>query len=670
MQQPQMQTSQNLLQSLNKAQREAVEHVKGRLLILAGAGSGKTKVLTTRISYLIMQCGVAPEAILGLTFTNKAAGEMRTRLESFVGKKIGKKVMLSTFHSFCLWVLRREARHLGYTENFLLYDRQDVMRKMDDIAKDLLDHEGSVPSLLKTYELIGLMKNKGLSEAKGTGSPWHDQFVSEMMRRLNDSFRAYNAMDFDHMLWLVKELFEKHPDVLSRYQARFSYVLIDEYQDTSPVQARVAELLTEQSRNLCVVGDDDQSIYSWRGADVQNILRFDDAKVVKLEQNFRSTNTILKAANLVIGKNVKRHKKQLWSDKGEGGLIQLFHAPNETLEADAVIDRMIKMRERYNMKWGDFAVLYRSNALARPIESSILRKKLLHQNPDGTSQYRQIPYQVYGGDEFYEHKEIKDLIAYLRVMANERDHEACLRVINYPRRGVGEAALDLLTQRHRSFHIPLFELFQSADTMALLSEKAQKGIASFMNLIQWGKVRFSEIPFAEAMKELVEKLQFKKVLFEEVKSDLLRKMKLENVEELSSALAEYQKMSENPSLLDFVTSTVLDADRAHWQTKEDTEGDHVHLMTFHSAKGLEFPACFLIGAEDHLIPHEKSTSDVAIEEERRLLYVAMTRAEQHLTISMATCRRRLGSETPSKPSRFLFDMDKELYNVTKWDGTL
>jgi len=664
-----MQLPQNLLQSLNKAQREAVEYTRGRLLILAGAGSGKTKVLTTRMSYLILQCGVNPEAILGLTFTNKAAGEMRTRLESFVGKKIGKKVMLSTFHSFCLYVLRREARHLGYTENFLLYDRQDVMRKMDDIAKELLDHEGHLPSLLKTYELIGLMKNKGLSEATGTGSPWHDDFVTQMMRRLNDSFRAYNAMDFDHMLWLVKELFEQHPDVLARYQERFQYVLIDEYQDTSPVQARVAELLTEKSRNLCVVGDDDQSIYSWRGADVQNILKFEDAKVVKLEQNFRSTNTILKAANLVIGKNVKRHKKQLWSDKGEGGLIQLFHAPNETLEAETIIDRMIKMRERHGLKWGDFAVLYRSNALARPIESAIIRKKLLIQNPDGTSQYKQIPYQVYGGDEFYEHKEIKDLIGYLRVMANERDHEAHLRIINYPRRGIGEAALDQLTQRHRTYHIPLWELFSSPDTVAALSEKAQAGIASYIKLIQWGRQRFTEIPFADALRELVDRLQFKKVLFEEVKSDLLRKIKLENVEELSSALAEYQKMSENPSLLDFVTSTVLDADRNHWQSKEDKEGDHVHLMTFHSAKGLEFPACFLIGAEDHLIPHEKSTSESAVEEERRLLYVAMTRAEQHLTVSMATCRRRLGSETPSKPSRFLFDIDKGLYNVAKWDAT-
>ncbi|HXF29637.1 MAG TPA: UvrD-helicase domain-containing protein, partial [Chlamydiales bacterium] len=570
------------LTDLNRAQRQAVETVEGRLLILAGAGSGKTRVLTTRIAFLINVKGVSPDAIVGLTFTNKAAEEMRTRLASFVPPRLARRVTLSTFHSFCLKILRQEAHLLGFTKDFSLYDRQDVMRLMTTIARDLLDHEGAMPSLMKTYEAIGLAKNRAISfdTISGTGSEWHDDFTREVSKRLHDSFRAYNAVDFDHLLWLVAELFEKHPEVLKKYQSRFRYVLIDEYQDTSPIQAKIAEHLTAESGNFCVVGDDDQSIYSWRGADVANILRFENAKVVKLEQNFRSTNTILKAANQVIGKNLKRHKKELWSDKGDGGLIELFYAPNEVAEAEAVIARLLKLRERHNYSWGDFAILYRSNVLSRPLESALLRQRILTSD----RQYLPIPYEVYGGDEFYDHKEVRDLLAYLRVIANPYDHEALVRIINYPRRGIGETALDAMTQQHRSDGTPLFELMQAVGQN--FSDKAKAGVQSLLETIRWGKEQFAAKDFAAAFQELVQRLNFTTAIHEEVKSEQMRKIKAEHLVQLGQALKEYQERAEIPTLADFCSTAALAADPKPFHNNKKDDGDHVHLMTFHSAKGL------------------------------------------------------------------------------------
>ena len=652
------------LTQLNQAQREAVTTVDGRLLILAGAGSGKTKVLTLRMAYLIEMLSCPPDAILGLTFTNKAASEMRARLAALIDARKAKKVQLSTFHSFCMYVLRKEAQHLGYTGEFTLYDRQDVLRLANSIARDILEHEGELPSIAKTLEVIALAKNKGLqaAEISGSGSKWHDSFTQEVAKRLSDSLRAYNACDFDHLLYLTAELFEKKPEVLKRYQERFRYVMIDEYQDTNPIQARIADLLTKRSNNLCVVGDDDQSIYSWRGADVANILRFDSAKVVKLEQNFRSTNTILKAANNMICKNATRHKKELWSNKGDGALIEVFFAPSEALEAEAVVSRLLKHKERHGFRFGDFAILYRSNALSRPLESALMRQSVLCED----KRYRSIPYQVYGGDDFYEHKEIKDLVAYLRVIANPLDHEAILRVINYPRRGVGEQALDIMTCRHRSENRPLWEVLQEVATDEQVSERAKNGVKHFIQLINSIKELLLQRSLSFALEQLIEKLNFKKAIFEEVKSDAMRKWKLENITEFIASMKDYEARTETSSLKDFLAGAMLDGDTS-WKKDKHDEGDHVHLMTFHSAKGLEFPVCFLVGCEDHLIPHERSLKEGTLEEERRLMYVAMTRAKEHLSLSMATVRKRMGSDSPSLPSRFLFDIPKELFHTTRWD---
>ena len=655
---------------LNDAQQKAVEKVHGRLLILAGAGSGKTKVVTMRIAHLIKNAGVPAESILGLTFTNKAASEMQHRLSELIGKDLSKKVLLSTFHSFCMFVLRREAQHLGYTSQFSLYDRQDYVRLVTTIAREVLEHEGrDLPSLAKTIEAIAFAKNKGLKahEIEGTGSKWHDEFCREVAKRLHEAMRAYNAVDFDHMLLLTLELFENHPQVLQKYQNRFRFVLIDEYQDTNPVQAKIAELLTEHTQNLCVVGDDDQSIYSWRGADVSNILQFQNAEVIKLEQNFRSTSTILQAANSVINCNSKRHGKKLWSNRGDGHPIELFYAPNETQEAEAIVSRLMKIKERFSLAWSDFAILYRSNTLSRSIETALLRHTFI----DEEKRYRRIPYAVYGGEEFYEHKEVKDILSYLRVIVNPSDHEALLRIINYPRRGVGEVALGTLVDLHRKERVDLWSVVRRAVDGAIeIPEKAKSGLQSLYQEVELARSSFEKGSFQEALTTLLKRIHFEDALFEEVKSDTLRKNKLQNIQELGGTLQEVENQGAGTSfekLTDFLSMTLLDADGGTFRKQKKHE-DHVHLMTFHSAKGLEFTSCFLVGLEDHLIPHERSIQGDDVEEERRLLYVAITRAKQFLTLSMAASRKRLGRDTPTKPSRFLLDIPKELFRTTSWQS--
>ena len=356
------------LDSLNPQQREAVLATKGRVLVLAGAGSGKTRVLTVRIAYLIGAKNVAPSSILGLTFTNKAAAEMRERLAAMIGKTQAKEVTLCTFHSFCMRVLRAEAAHIAYQKNFTLYDEQDVQRLAKAIARDLLKHEGKdMPSIASALHQISIARNRNIDpeDLPPTESEWHDEFTRKLYQRLTDALRAYNAMDFDSLLTLTVKLFEDHPDVLEKYQDRFQYLMIDEYQDTNPIQYRLAELLAQKYDNLCVVGDDDQSIYGWRGAEVKNILEFDGATTVRLEQNYRSTSVILDAANAVIGNNAERHAKKLWSACGDGHPIEVFHAPSDQEEAQAIARRIVKLKTHQALDWKDIAILYRSNALSR-----------------------------------------------------------------------------------------------------------------------------------------------------------------------------------------------------------------------------------------------------------------------------------------------------------------
>lgn len=662
--------------NLNEQQRKAVETIDGRVLILAGAGSGKTHVLTMRMAYLIESMNVSPKAILGLTFTNKAAAEMRHRIASLVGQSVAKQITLCTFHSFCMQLLRHEIHHLGYTRQFTLYDEKEVERLIHVIARDILKHEGELPSLTQTISAIRQAKNKGLTpeELKGTGSAWHDDFTRQIYTRLHATMRAHNVVDFDNLLWLSVELFERFPDVLEHYQERFRYLMIDEYQDTNPIQYRLAALLSRKYRNLCVVGDDDQSIYGWRGAEVKNILEFEEATVIKLEQNYRSTNSILKAANEVIGKNTQRHRKVLWSQCGEGEPIEVFHAPTEADEADAIVRRIVKLREEKGFQWKDFAILYRSNALSRQIEMALMKHtwKCKESKPDRWIQG--IPYQVFGGLEFYERREIKDLCAYLRVIVNPLDEEALLRVINHPRRGIGETTLDHLTTYNRSNQIPLWSVLKQTASRSLdavdVQGKALQGLCQFVGIIEAAQDKFSGQSLLESMKWLVQEIDYKRAIKEEVKSDQMRDFKWENVEEFMSAMAQFEQNDTTQSddrkkLQSFVTDLPLQ-NQPFLSGKKSGNEDKVSLMTIHSAKGLEFPACFIVGVEDHLMPHEKSVIETGLEEERRLMYVAITRAKHYLTLSMAKQRMRMGKEHASRPSRFLLEIPKELMRITDW----
>lgn len=669
---------------LNPPQLLAVQTVSGRVLILAGAGSGKTRVLTLRMAHLIRNHQVSPKSILGLTFTNKAAAEMRHRMAGLLDVKSIKEITLCTFHSFCMHILRDEVHHMGYTKEFSLYDEKDMQRLVTLIARDILSCEKEMPSLGVTISEINAARSKGLKseEIEGTGSQWHDQFTRDVYRRLQDSLRAYNAVDFDHLLSLTVELFEKHPLILDKYQERFKYIMIDEYQDTNPVQYRLASLLAAKYGNLCVVGDDDQSIYGWRGAEVKNILGFSNATVIKLEQNYRSTNSILKAANEVIGNNQERHAKSLWSNKGDGDLIEVFHAPTELEEAQAVIYRLAALKESRGLKWKDIAILYRSNALSLQFELALMKYTWW----DGEKHVRGIPYVVHGGVEFYERREVKDLTAYLKVIVNPSDQEAILRVINQPRRGIGEVSLDTLTAFNRKQKMPLWDVLKGVSEnhppfLQLKNEihsKCLQGVKEFVSLVEDAKGRLSSGSLKEGVEWMIHRMNYRKAIEEEVKSDQMRAFKWENVQEFTKAIAEYEDEAwryvedgsgRAPSIHQFVNNLPLDV-RWDKNNQDDQHADQVHLMTIHSAKGLEFPACFIVGVEDHLMPHEKSMQETGVEEERRLMYVAVTRAMKFLTLSMARKRKRQGKEYPSLPSRFLAEISKELLNPTKWDGAI
>ncbi|MDP1609007.1 MAG: UvrD-helicase domain-containing protein [Chlamydiales bacterium] len=655
---------------LNPNQELAVRTVKGRVLVLAGAGSGKTRVITHRIAHLIRDIKEPPQAILGLTFTNKAAAEMRQRLQQLIGAQETKCVTLCTFHSFCMQVLRKEIEHLGYTREFSLYDEKDMQRTIKQLAREMLGHDGELPSLSATLAALAEASQQGSIE--NDKKTWHDQFSEDLYKRLQSTLRAYNAVSFDSLITLTIQLFEEHPNVLDRYRERFRYLMIDEYQDTNPAQFRLAELLAGKYHNLCVVGDDDQSIYGWRGAEVEHILHFKADHIIKLEQNYRSSPTILQAANAVIGRNQQRHQKKLWTAESTDRPIEIFHTDTEAEEAASVIDRIIRYRQEHQVKWSQMAILYRSNALSRHFELALMQAAW----KKGDQWIRGIPYEVFGGLEFTERSEIKDLLAYLRTIANSQDQEALLRIINVPRRGISDTTLDELTQENRSLQISLWSLLENiAAGQKEFHPRATQAIRAFVDLIHTAKKRFEEGPLSEALIWLLEKIEYKKAIQDDVKSEKMRQFKWENVEECVNALAHYEKemteqgTTEDITLQHFIANTMLARKTMEPSEKKRNE-DKVQLMTLHSAKGLEFPYVFLVGLEDHILPHEKSSMETGIEEERRLFYVGITRAQKHLTLSMSRSRLRMGKLQPTNPSRFLFEIPKELLQPTTAKGLI
>ncbi len=630
------------LSVLNTEQRLAAETLEGPVLVLAGAGSGKTRALTYRVANLIDH-GVAPWHILALTFTNKAAKEMRERIAKLVGDK-ADDAWISTFHSTCAKSLRRDIDKLGYTGNFAIYDDDDQSSIIKDILKRMnIDEKFLPPREIKSK--ISDAKNKMMNAHEWFQKSPRDyraQMIYDVFRAYEERLKAANALDFDDLINKTLELFLDHPPVLESYQRRFQYVLVDEYQDTNTAQYMLVKLITKESRNLCVVGDDDQSIYGWRGADIKNILDFEkdypEAKVIKLEQNYRSTANILDAANQVIAHNAQRKEKALWTEEKEGEAIKLFLAGDEREEAAWICDHINKLKQQ-SIGYGDAAVLYRTNAQSRVLEEMLMRAG--------------IPYRVFGGQRFYDRKEIRDVVAYLRVVVNPPDDVSLKRIINQPKRSIGDATINELAEHAIKNEMPLFSAL--VDLPETLSSRPRKCVSEFAVLMNDLMVQKELLGLSAFVKHLMEKTglleQYQKEDTDESRA------RVENMMEFLSAVTEFEGATEEATLEAFLENVALvtDMDRA-----EDSK-EYVTLMTLHSAKGLEFPNVFLAGLEEGIFPSSRSILDEGrLEEERRLCYVGITRARERLYISHANQRMLYNQLTHNAPSRFLDEIPKRL----------
>ena len=634
------------LETLNPAQREAVEKTEGPVLILAGAGSGKTRVLTTRIAHLIEDKGVQAANILAITFTNKAANEMRERVEETLGSDT-KDMWISTFHSCCVRILRKDINRIGYNRSFVIYDSADQVTLIKDCLKELnLSDKVFEPKVV--ISTISGAKEKLYSPEKFKAIHMHDNRMSKMAdiyALYQDRLKRNSALDFDDLIYKTVELFKEDSEVLDYYRSRFKYIMVDEYQDTSKAQYELIKLLARQHQNICVVGDDDQSIYGWRGADIRNILEFekdyDDVHVVKLEQNYRSTQIILDAANTVISNNIERKRKKLWSDKKDGELIKIQLAENEMDEADFVSDMIYKICKEQNRTYKDFAVLYRANAQARSVEDALNRS--------------QIPYNIYGGTKFYERKEIKDLVAYLRVIQNPQDDISLKRIINVPRRGIGLRTIEKVEDRASLKQESLYSVLIDIETNSDISTKARNSISGFVDTIGTLRTIKEVYPVSKLIEKVLETTGYLDELSKD-KSDESQD-RIDNLKEFISIAIEFEQNSEEQDLETFLTNIALTS-----ETSDDEVDDKVSLMTIHTSKGLEFPVVFLVGLEEGLFPIARavrSMNDADIEEERRLCYVGITRAKEVLYITLTKKRTLYGKTNQSIASRFMEELPKE-----------
>lgn len=628
---------------LNNMQKEAVSHTEGPLLVLAGAGSGKTRVITYRIAYLVSEKKVAPWNILAITFTNKAAAEMRERIEKLCGES-AEGMWVRTFHSACVRILRRDIDKIGYDKGFTIYDADDQKRLVKDCLKSLNLDEKKFP-VSSCIAFIGSAKDEFISP---------EEFLdiyrgNEKMHTIGRVYGLYqkrlkeaNSVDFDDLIILTCKLFEYYPDVLSLYQDKFKYIHIDEYQDTNNAQYKLVSLLAGKHRNLCVVGDDDQSIYKFRGANIGNILGFEktfpDAKVIRLEQNYRSTENILKAANKVISNNEGRKGKTLWTDLGEGEKITRYEATDERDEALFIAAEIQKQNKIEGVPYSSMAVLYRMNAQARTIEESLIKSA--------------VPYKIVAGHRFYDSKEIKDIIAYLRVIINPDDNISLLRIINEPKRKIGKATMDKASLLAAENGVSIYEFI--SDSSALLP-KAAGALDSFVKLIEELRSSYKNMRVQDFVSMLLEKTGYVAQYSPDDMEDIGR---LENLNEFISVAANYEKDNENPSLEDFMDNVSLVSDIDGY----DEEQDVVALMTLHTAKGLEFPVVFIAGLEEGVFPGTKAMFEKdEVEEERRLCYVGITRAQKKLYLTSAQTRMMFGATSYNKPSRFLDEIPKELF---------
>ena len=636
------------LELLNREQQEAVLHVDGPLLILAGAGSGKTRVLTYRIAHLIDECGVNPWNILAITFTNKAAGEMRERVDKIVGYG-SESIWVSTFHSTCVRILRRYIDRLGYDTNFTIYDTEDQKTVMKSVCQKLqldskLYKERMLLNVISHAKDEYISPNEFLLEAKGD---FRQEKIAQAYVEYQKELKKNNALDFDDLLVKTVELFQSCPDVLEYYQNRFRYIMVDEYQDTNTVQFKFISTLARQYRNLCVVGDDDQSIYKFRGANIRNILDFEkvfpDAKVVKLEQNYRSTQNILNAANGVIANNRGRKEKELWTENEQGEPILFQQFQNGYEEAEYVSGEISKKVRKGEAEYQDFAVLYRTNAQSRLFEEKFL--------------YANIPYKIVGGVNFYSRKEIKDILAYLKTIDNGKDDLAVRRIINVPKRGIGNVTLAKVQAYADSRDISFFEALEEAGEIPGLGKAALK-IQPFVHLIHEMRLSLADMSMQDLIQAILDKTGYAEDLKHEDTDE--SEARLENIDEFINKAVTYEEGAEEPNLSGFLEEVALVADI---DSVEDGD-NRVLLMTLHSAKGLEFPYVYLAGMEDGLFPSYMSIAadDPAeeIEEERRLCYVGITRAMKELTITCARCRMVRGETQYNNVSRFVREIPSEL----------
>ena len=644
----------SIYDTLNDKQAEAVYHTEGPLLILAGAGSGKTRVLTHRVAYLIDKKGVNPWNILAITFTNKAAGEMRERVDQLVGFG-SESIWVSTFHSMCVRILRRHIGLLGYDTNFTIYDTDDQKTLMKDICK-LLQIDTKI---LKERSLLGSIshaKNELISPEEfrmEAGGDYSRMKVAQVYEEYEKQLRANNALDFDDLLVKTVQLLKTQADVLEYYQERFRYIMVDEYQDTNTVQFELIRLLSARYRNLCVVGDDDQSIYKFRGANIKNILNFEkvfeDAKVIKLEQNYRSTSNILNAANAVIRNNVGRKDKTLWTDNQEGNKLEFRQFDTAYDEAEYIVGDIRAHVERGDCMYNDNAVLYRTNAQSRMFEEKFVTAN--------------IPYKIVGGINFYARREIKDLLAYLKTIDNGKDDLAVRRIINVPKRGIGLTSINRVQEYAAAREIGFYDALRGADLIPDIGRGVGK-LESFVALIEHFKADAADLTLSALMQEVIEETGYIESLQAEDAEEA--KARMENIDELLSKIAAYEESCEDRdepvTLSGFLEEVALVADI----DSLDESNDYVVLMTLHSAKGLEFPRVYLAGMEDGIFPSYMTiTADdpEEVEEERRLCYVGITRAEEELTLTCARRRMVRGETQYNKMSRFLKEIPRELLST-------
>jgi DNA helicase-2/ATP-dependent DNA helicase PcrA len=636
-------TPDDLLDGLNPAQLEAVTHTEGPLLVVAGAGSGKTRVLTHRIAHLV-RSGVSPFEILAITFTNKAAGEMRERVIRRVGP-VAERMWVSTFHSACVRILRRDAHLLGYPSQFTIYDQADAVRLTGYVVRDLHLNPKQFPPR-SVHARISALKNEGIGpgEFAEEASVVTERKVADVFEEYQSRLRRAGAMDFDDLLGVTVELFRVHPEVLHHYRQRFGHVLVDEYQDTNPVQNDLVMLLGEEHRNVCVVGDQDQSVYAFRGADIRNLMEFErtfpDATVVVLEQNYRSTQRILDAANAVIAHNLHRKPKDLWSEAGSGEPIVRFQGEDEGDEAQWVAHRLSMLHAGGDLRWADMAVFYRTNAQSRVLEEALMRAG--------------IPYKVVGGPRFYDRKEIKDALAYLKAVVNPTDEVSVKRVLNVPKRGVGEQSVGRLEVHARSHGLTFVDALRRAED-AGVSSRSLRGISAFLEILDdlSGDLRQGPSAVIEA---ILERSGYTAEL--EAADGLEAEGRIENLSELVGMAGEFETVEE------FLETVSLVADTDDLPEGDDPADTGVVLMTLHAAKGLEFPVVFLTGLEEGVFPHQRALTEPAeLEEERRLCYVGITRAERRLFLSHAWCRSLFGMTTYNPPSRFLAEIPENLVEL-------